>query len=173
MEPEAVTPEIIRPARDANSFEVGGTVYTATDGLSVARLKIFQRLSLEFAVDTGLMAHIQALDSIWSDLNGLKVADAIHTLGMVRDSMAAGVSRNRLKGPEICALFFNTKIEDPGVYDHAAMQEKVRAFGSIHGGFFTVAAIRLGANSLSNYTDSPKAQAPEENPALLPNDLPS
>jgi hypothetical protein len=156
MEPTpSLAPAIIAPAPDAPSFEVGGVTYTATDGLSVARLKIFQRLSMEFAVNTGLSAHIGALDSIWSNLNALKVADAIHTLGAIRDALAASVSRNRLKGPEICALFFNASDEDPSVYDHAKQTAKIAAWGAVHGGFFTYAAIRLASTSLGSYASLP------------------
>lgn len=165
---DTVAPAIITPARDATSFTVGAVTYTATDGLSVARLKIFQRLSLEFAVDTGLSAHIGALDSIWSNLNALKVADAIHTLGAIRDALAASVSRNRLKGPEICSLFFNAPDEDPGAYQHEKQLAKIAAWGAVHGGFFTYAAIRLAGTSLGSYASLPAPVAEPLSPPPLP-----
>ena len=153
MQPAPTVTDIICPAPDANSFEVNGTVYTATDGLSVARLRIFQRLEIEFGADAGLAAHIGALDQVWAALNEAKLANGIHALGLIRDNLNI-VGKNRLKAPEICALFFNAPNEDAGTYDFTAQTAKIAAWGSLHGGFFTVAAPRLARGLWGSYGGS-------------------
>lgn len=153
MDAEIVTPEILCPDPDAQSFAVDGVTYTATDGLSVARLKVFQRLEIEFGADAGLVAHIQGLDAVWAALNEAKLATGIHALGLIRDNLNI-VGKNRLKAPEICALFFNAPGEDAGAYDYTAMCAKVAAWGAVHGGFFTVSAPRLARGLWGSYGTS-------------------
>lgn len=165
MSDEIAPGPILCPVPDANSFEVNGTTYTATDGLSVARLRIFQRLEIEFGADAGLAAHIGALDHVWAALNEAKLANGIHALGLIRDNLNI-VGRNRLKGPEICALWFNAPGEDPGAYDFAAMSAKVLDWSSVHGGFFTVAAPRLARGLWGSYGGS--FPLPETTPSHEP-----
>ena len=165
---ELVTDTIICPAPDANSFEVGGVTYTATDGLSVARLRIFQRLEIEFGADAGLAAHIGALDTVWASLNEAKLATGIHALGLIRDNLNI-VGKNRLKAPEICALFFNKPEEDPGAYDFAAQTAKIAAWGAVHGGFFTVRAPQLARGLWGSYGRSLESESMTSSPAPEPN----
>jgi hypothetical protein len=163
------TPTILCPAPDAASFTVDGVTYTATDGLSTARLKVFQRLEIEFGTDAGLVAHIQGLDAAWAALNEAKLATGIHALGLIRDNLNL-VGKNRLKAPEICALFFCAPGEDAGTYDYTAMCAKVAAWGAVHGGFFTVAAPRLARSLWGSYGDS---LAPESLPTSRPEPAPT
>jgi hypothetical protein len=164
MEPTVeASPPILTPPADASSFEVGGITYTATDGLSVARLRIFQRLGIEFGADNTLKGLIAGIDGMWQALNEMKLADAIHTLGKLREGLDI-TGANRVKDIEICALFFNAPNEDPGTYDFQAMQRKVEAWGAVHSGFFLVAALRLLPTSPGSYLRT-AAPTPVDAPA--------
>lgn len=149
------TPAIVSPDRNATSFTVGGVTYTATDGLSVARLRIFDRLSTEFGADTTLRGLAEGFDAIYAALNK---ADFVEAAGLLRDRRAALnlTGANRLKEVELCGLFLNAPDEDPGAYDFAAMQHKCYTlWAPVAGGFFTVCAIRLLPTSRGSYADFP------------------
>lgn len=142
---------IVTPAPDATSFTVDGVTYTATDGLSVARLRIFDRLALEFGADITLRGLATDLDAIYAALNK---ADFVEAAGLVRDRRAAlNISgANRIKEVELCGLFLNAPDEDAAAYDFAAMQAKCyTAWGAVAGGFFTVLAMRLLPTSRGSY----------------------
>ena len=164
------TPALVSPDRNAASFTVGGVTYTATDGLSVARLRIFDRLATEFGADTTLRGLAEGLDAIYAALNK---ADFVEAAGLVRDRRAALnlTGANRLKEVELCGLFFNAPDEDAGAYDFAAMQAKCyTAWGAVAGGFFTIAAIRYLSTSRGSYERS-LAEAAENDPTDQIGDL--
>lgn len=142
---------IVRPDPNANSFEVNGVTYTATDGLSVARLRIFDRYAQEFGVDITLHGLAKDLDAIYAALNK---ADFVEAAGLVRDRRAALdlSGANRLKDVELCGLFFNAPDEDAGDFDFKAMYTKCyEAWKNVHGGFFMPAALRLLPTSRGSY----------------------
>lgn len=165
---EPVLTEIITPAADATSFTVNGITYTQTDGLSVARARIFQRYGLEFGVDMRVQAYITGVDEVWQKLNGLAVADAIHLLGQLRDGLNM-VGMNRLRDVEIAALFFNGPGEDAGAYDFQAMTQKIEAWGAVHSGFFMPRALDLLTASRGSLYPLPAAgesEKPTAGPSL-------
>jgi hypothetical protein len=160
MEPDVT---IITPEATATSFTVNGITYTQTDGLSVARARIFQRYSLEFGVDMRVQAFINGVDQVWQKLNALSVADGIHLLGQLRDGLNI-VGMNRLRDVEICGLFFNAPGEDAGAYDFQAMTAKVEAWGAVHSGFFMPRALALLSASRGSLYPLPEAEAEKASP---------
>lgn len=160
-------PLVISPPADATSFTVNGMSYTATDGLSVARLRIFDRLSLEFGADLSLRGMMSAHDEMSAAYSALDMPKLGHLI--YQRSQALNLSgANRLKEVEICGLFFNAPDEDPTTYDYAAMQAKCyTAWGAVAGGFFTPAAFHWLTNSKGPYARLPAGEA-SSNPDTIP-----
>ena len=108
---DAPTP-ILAPPADAGAFTVDGVTYTATDGLLVGRLKIFDRLSLEFGADVTLRGLADDLDAVFAALNKADFVEAAYLVRRRRDALNLS-GANRLKEVELCGLFFNAPGEDP------------------------------------------------------------
>lgn len=142
---------IIAPPPDASAFTVDGVTYTATDGLSVARLRIFDRLAQEFGADTTLHGLASDFEAIRAALNQTDFVLAASHLQRRIDALALS-GENRIKEVELAGLFFNSPDEDPGAYDFAQMTRKCyTAWASVHGGFFYPAALRLLPTSRGSY----------------------
>lgn len=160
--------EIISPPADATAFEAGGTRYTATDGLSVARLRIFDRLAQEFGSDASLRAMMEAHEAMEKAYSTLDMPQLGHLIFQRREALNL-TGKNRLKEVEICGLFFNAPDEDAGAYDFTAMQAKCYgAWASVAGGFFSTAALRLLPTSRGSYgrlLDEAPLPTPEANDA--------
>ena len=160
-------PALIAPDRDALAFAVHGVTYTATDGLSVARLRVFDRLAQEFGADTTLRGLADDLVAIREALNKTNFVLAAAHLQRRLDALDLSGSI-RLKDVELCGLFFNAPDEDAGAYEFAAMQAKCyAAWGAVHGGFFYPAALRLLGTSRGPYALLPDeaARLPTPNPS--------
>ena len=155
-------PVLVTPPADATCFTVDGTTYTATDGLSVARLRIFDRLSLEFGADTSLRGMMEAHEAMSAAYTKLDMPLLGHLIYQRSQSLNLS-GANRLKEVEIAGLFFNAPDEDPAAFDFTAMQAKCyTAWASVHGGFFTPAALRLLPTSRGSYGRSLDEAPPSE-----------
>lgn len=157
---------IICPPADATSFEVGGITYTATDGLSVARGRFLDRFVTEALFGMNMPEYVRTLDALKLALNKVDFVECAAIVSRYRES-ANLLGSNRLRSVEIVGLFFNSKDEDPAVYDFEAMQRKCyTAWGAVHRDFFQVVSSRFWSGGTSPYTPTEAAAPAESSPAL-------
>ncbi|OGX80835.1 hypothetical protein BEN47_06145 [Hymenobacter lapidarius] len=149
-----IIPEIITPEPDATSFTAKGVTYTMFDGLLTGRSRFYDRLSIEFGLDTKLPGIIDGLDTLKASFNKLDFVKAASTVELLRQGINI-IGANRVREVEIVGMFFNAPEEDPSKYDFAAMQAKCYgAWEGVHSGFFLLAAIRCMKTGYGSYAHS-------------------
>jgi hypothetical protein len=160
---EPVTPALLSPAYDANSFTLpDGPTYTATESLSVPRYRVFQKRQVEFGFSGTFKAICEDLDKIWADLNTQKLGAAAQKVGNLRDGITFA-GHGRVTGLEVCGLFFNAPDEDPITYNHDAMKAKLLKWeeaGVAVDFFFRQAAARVNGFYERFTQSSPEAEQP-------------
>jgi hypothetical protein len=151
MEPS----QLITPPLDANSFEADGVVYTATESLSTARYKIFQKRQVELGFNGTFREICAQHDLIWADLNKMQLGAAAQKLGNLRDGITYAGS-GRISGLEVCGLFFNAPDENAVAYDHQAMLVKLAKWeqAGITVDFFFLQAARRVSGFYERFTQS-------------------
>lgn len=124
MEP-TVTPQLITPALDANSFVVDGVTYTASADISIPRWRRLQKLEVQFGFDASFAG-------VWDVTTQIKQAvderKSISEIAYVNEGLRRGLSnvdRNEVYHLHVVALWFNAPDEDPITYDHAAILAKM------------------------------------------------
>lgn len=159
---------LVTPAFDAESFEAGGITYTATESLSIARYKVFQKRQVEFGFNGTFSGIAKELDAAWAALEANKLGTAAKTLGNLMDGVTYA-GHNRIVGVEVCALFFNAPGENAGAYVHADMLAKMQAWedAGLDVGFFFQQTARRVPGFYERFTQSsPAASAPSSPPPL-------
>jgi len=160
MEPTVTTPQLVTPPLDANSFEAGGIVYTATASLSTERYKVFQKRQVELGFNGTFREICKVHDEMWADHNANRPAAACQKLGNLRDGITYA-GHGRIHGMEVCELFFNAPDENPIIYDKNVMEAKRAAWGAAGitvDFFFLQAALRVSGFYERFTQSSPPAQ---------------
>lgn len=144
MDPGVSTPpQIISPPANANSFEAGGIVYTATDDISIPRYRILQKWEIEFGFDGSFRGQWDATTAIKQVIDERK---SISEIAYINEGLRRGIAqidRNFVFPLQVVSLWFNAPDEDPLTYSHAANVEKINrweAAGIGMGFFFAKAA---------------------------------
>lgn len=123
---DGVTPQVITPALDANSFEVDGITYTATTDISIARYRRLQKLEVEFGFDASFRGVWDATTEIKQAIDERK---SISDIAYINEGLRRGlanVDRNEIYQLHIMALWYNAPDEDPTVYDSAVILAKMQ-----------------------------------------------
>lgn len=157
--------ELRNPGVDATEFTIQGRTFRATESLSVARYKVFQKRNVEFGFNGTFKTIAQAHDEIWAHLEKGQMGSAAQKLGNLRDGISYAGS-GRIGGVELAALFFNEEGEDLG-YNHSAMRAKQELFESSDldvSFFFQQAALRVSGF----YERFTRSSPPEAPPAPTP-----
>jgi hypothetical protein len=135
--------KLITPPLDANSFEAGGVIYTATEDISIARYRILQKWEIEFGFDGSFRAQWEATTAIKEAIDQRK---SISEIAYINEGLRRGITqidRNLIYQLQVVSLWFNAPDEDPLTYDHEANTAKMRrweAAGIGMGFFFAKAA---------------------------------
>ncbi|KAA9333408.1 hypothetical protein F0P96_10590 [Hymenobacter busanensis] len=125
-----------------------------------------QRFQTELLFDTTLPGLIETVTAADKEFNSGKLADGFFNFGHLKQKINL-IGGNTVRAAEIVGLFYNTAEEDPSVYDHAAMQQKVyQAWRAVDRDFFSAQAWRLLLLTSTAYPPLPV----EENEASTPTD---
>ncbi len=119
-------PKIVSPDPTANSFEAGGVVYTATDDISIPRYRILQKWEVEFGFDGSFLGQWEASTAIKEAIDQRK---SISEIAYINESKRRGITkidRNEIYELQVCALWFNAPDEDPTVYNHNVIVDKMQ-----------------------------------------------
>lgn len=149
------TGKLITPAYDATSFEADGVLYTATESLSVARYKVFQKRNVELGFNGTFKGICTELDRAWEALEKNQLGTSAKVLGNLRDGITFA-GHGRISGLEICGLFFNSDEESAVSYDHQAMLAKLQKWedAGISVDFFFVQAAQRVSGFYERFTQS-------------------
>jgi hypothetical protein len=143
MEPGALTPTIITPPLDCESFEVNGVVYTCTSTLALGRARLLQRFRTELQFNLTIAGVQQSLMQMREFLKASNHYDSCVLLDKLIDGSNL-IGANRIREAEIVALFFIAPDEDPTTYSYESIKQKVEtAWRAVSDDFFTRKAVLL------------------------------
>lgn len=128
--------------------------YVITDSLSIARYKVYQKYNIEAAFHMDFMTMFNKLEELYGLVNEMRFADA----AVLINNMRLGVAK--LDDAEVfafkyCTLFINRVDEDPKVYNHSLMKDKIADWEAegIDSSFFIVLSSRLIQGFLQVYRE--------------------
>lgn len=175
MDATLETPQLITPPLDANSFEAGGVVYTASEDICIQRYRRYQAWALEFGFDASFRSQYQDKLEIRRLINEQK---SISEIAYVNESSIRGmqnVDRDLIFELCVCSLWFNAPDEDPTVYNHEAAVAKMNRWeaAGLGVGFFFVKAAACVAGFREAWLQSAGPKTSESAPSPMPPLLPS
>jgi hypothetical protein len=121
----AANQQLVIPPIAADSFEIDGITYTASEDISIKRYKILQKLELQFGFDTSFRGLLQAHHDIRGAINDRK---GISEIAYINEGVLRGFENiNRLEVFQlhVVSLWYNAPGENILEYNHDAIVAKM------------------------------------------------
>lgn len=165
----AANQQLISPPFDANSFEVDGIVYTASEDISIPRYRRLQKLDLQFGFDA-------SFGGVWDVTTKIKeVVDdrkSISDIAYINEGLRRGltnIDRNEVYQLHVVALWYNADGEDIINYNHEAIVAKMNRWeaGGLSMGFLfaKAAACVRGFREAWLSLEDPESNEPDQSPS--------
>ncbi|MGI4735044.1 MAG: hypothetical protein ACRYG7_07690 [Janthinobacterium lividum] len=169
LAPLEATKQLVLPPISADSFEIDGIVYSASEDISIKRYKVLQKLELQFGFDSSFRGLLQAHHDVRAAINDRK---GISEIAYINEGVLRGfenINRQEVFQLHVVALWYNAPFENILEYNHEAMVAKMNRWeaGGLGMGFLfakAAACVRGFRDAWQRLAEEEEAEREDQEP---------